>query len=908
MLIFIELDQVPLLQPLLLLPPICLYCLLLAVHVRSLCCTIFLSFIVCIRAVLASQISLFERPGQQAVSASDANTGPDSPETSARQIVERARQRSYKRVAEQDDNNPQATKYKSLPGSSKKVKITAPRSFPGPNQPKASGSKSASTAASDDTEQLSNVLDDQMRNTGRHDIPRNDFQHFVTTAKTHGLWFTVLIKRTSNTLLPQLNESINDHLADHNLTLPHKLGSRRPEDIEDFGTIRWQLVKMKRGKSGGHAYNMNIETTLLAAHITLDNLKGLTCCRSPGSSKLWIIINSRFGDVIGPIWRLGPHSDPAPELQYDGHSCFGERFTVCAADPGSDEQEELRQVVTCFESCPKESDEVDWRQLSEADNEPLEAEMARFEASRLRPSRTANDANMVVDNIPMPQAQTPATRLRSPSFEIVHAQAHVINRHRSPSFEIVEPDPMEGPTTPMPDANINAWIGPIFRPAEMNAAIHFETMIWAPTILDAAKAVLSILQYSHSTKSTPPVLPQGVRHISNRELEPICLLEFRNYFTVNGAVGNAPKRAIWEALPEVMAEDFQYFKMHHNSYTVVAYPASTTSNSRRQRFQAYGSFFALFTLYTNRGPPQSSFALLLAMLLEPHQLIRLPLDYIRFLDPEAANRLEPWVILAKDATFPKAHNSTNTPQQTALINLLCELDIQPAFIEDDRDARAHDAYTTKIFCRVLLDLEPEQIWGHPDFEALKRGYDIHIQYANPSSKTFLQCFPMASVLSLVAGLYNPRIVDVNLIIPRLRFDISGKERRRTRSQTRDDFAQLFVRAIHRYLKGCGHAIHHEVSAFQTLTEEDITREANNPHTRPHLLLAAFTESKLWPRDDQGWTLRFIMEDPQEPDSDMDAAMESRLLEIPTVGVPSRFDTWFHIQLLAVAYQGYFNRL
>lgn len=68
---------------------------------------------------------------------------------------------------------------------------------------------------------------------------------------------------------------------------------------------------------------------------------------------------------------------------------------------------------------------------------------------------------------------------------------------------------------------------------------------------------------------------------------------------------------------------------------------------------------------------------------------------------------------------------------------------QAAFIDDDRTEAAHDAITKVIFCKVLFDLEPTQVWGHPEFEAFKRGYDMQVEYGKPSSRRFLSvsCAP-----------------------------------------------------------------------------------------------------------------------------------------------------------------------
>lgn len=126
---------------------------------------------------------------------------------------------------------------------------------------------------------------------------------------------------------------------------------------------------------------------------------------------------------------------------------------------------------------------------------------------------------------------------------------------------------------------------------------------------------------------------------------------------------------------KVLADDGRMFKLHHDSYTIVAYPVAAITPRRRVRFQAFGAYFALHTLSTNRGPLQTSFALPLAMLLKPAEFIRLPLAYIRLFDAQAAQQLEPWVRLAKNSSFPKGHHPRNTPEDTALLNLLFEMDL-----------------------------------------------------------------------------------------------------------------------------------------------------------------------------------------------------------------------------------------
>lgn len=128
-------------------------------------------------------------------------------------------------------------------------------------------------------------------------------------------------------------------------------------------------------------------------------------------------------------------------------------------------------------------------------------------------------------------------------------------------------------------------------------------------------------------------------------------------------------------MSKVFEDEFRFFKLHHNTYTIVTFLAEASTARRRARLQAFGAYFALHTLSTNRGPPRTSFALPLAMLLTSDEFIRLPLGYIGTFDAQAAQQLEPWVLLAKNAAFPKLPNANNSAHHAAIINLLLELNI-----------------------------------------------------------------------------------------------------------------------------------------------------------------------------------------------------------------------------------------
>lgn len=134
--------------------------------------------------------------------------------------------------------------------------------------------------------QLSSCDDNESRGQDDHNIQTNAFQLYQRTAQQHGLWFTVEVMQ--GPLLPQLHRSIMAHFCSHGLTLPN---GDRPEDDEDFGTLPWQLVKMKKRRNGD-CYSMAIVTSLHAVNVTVQSLKRLQTCGNPGSAGVhWIIIS-----------------------------------------------------------------------------------------------------------------------------------------------------------------------------------------------------------------------------------------------------------------------------------------------------------------------------------------------------------------------------------------------------------------------------------------------------------------------------------------------------------------------------------------------------------------------------------------------------------------------------------------
>ncbi|KZP08247.1 hypothetical protein FIBSPDRAFT_901393 [Athelia psychrophila] len=87
---------------------------------------------------------------------------------------------------------------------------------------------------------------------------------------------------TQGTVLSQLHNQIMGHFNVHGLTLP-------PGDwlweLEDFGTLPWPLVKMKKHKNA-YLYLITCDGSIYASDVNMSALKARQACNNPGST-IW---------------------------------------------------------------------------------------------------------------------------------------------------------------------------------------------------------------------------------------------------------------------------------------------------------------------------------------------------------------------------------------------------------------------------------------------------------------------------------------------------------------------------------------------------------------------------------------------------------------------------------------------
>lgn len=139
-------------------------------------------------------------------------------------------------------------------------------------------------------------------------------------------------------------------------------------------------------------------------------------------------------------------------------------------------------------------------------------------------------------------------------------------------------------------------------------------------------------------------------------------------------VGDGPMRGIWSALPALMTDERDFFKEVRGAYSLDPFPEYAEDPGRIRRLKAFGSANTLHILARHRAMPKTSMALVLAAVLNPAQMIQLPVAYIKEFDPHAAEQLATWATIDKDTFVPRCPRpGEDTEQQRNVLNLIYDI-------------------------------------------------------------------------------------------------------------------------------------------------------------------------------------------------------------------------------------------
>ncbi|KAJ7073446.1 hypothetical protein B0H15DRAFT_758098, partial [Mycena belliarum] len=285
--------------------------------------------------------------------------------------------------------------------------------------------------------------------------------------------------------------------------------------------------------------------------------------------------------------------------------------------------------------------------------------------------------------------------------------------------------------------------------------------------------------------------------------------------------GPGPERAVYRMAVATAVHNSQFWIEAGSSGFYI--PVFSTMSfvaiyDRCQAFAAFGSLLALHCYVLGQGPFPVSVWLLVAL------------------------ALAPWLTMTPDDPIP---SSLSHPLCQFLLNIM---EIQA--ITAPRTQQVHDGWTIAFMSKVLLGSDTP--WNHPEFLALKRGFDITVgdsSVINVRYPTFilpyiwLMQLQRLSVhrpaLAVLTCLYDRQIRKVEDVSDRLGFHIT----RAGDDGTTPLFAALFRLLFRRYLVATGHPLQLRGLVIE---EEKWMADADNELLRVGLLLEAATDADLRP--------------------------------------------------------------
>ncbi|KAJ7638069.1 hypothetical protein B0H17DRAFT_1149275 [Mycena rosella] len=789
--------------------------------------------------------------------------------------------------------------------------VPAPRRGPRNSYPSASTSRPALAPArgasaagpfSTDAEVLVAVY--PLVESGVHEIPghptipfavhNENLLDYVNCLQDHFLLLTLRVPRHGVASPADFTQQILTALGAQYLELPPS-----PQPLSDTASVQlhkqpWTLLHPNR-RNAIHKFTPH--PTINANNFGIDEFRRLNKKvpnpqPTDGTPKPLIFICARYGNVSGPIDTARfAHQDLPSSGLFLSHPCFGVRVLhgLPYAGPGYPPDAE------CYEDvCPGEDREM--RAITPPPN--LEVSLVRQRSS----PETPTDRRV--------RQRQFGSLLNSQSSSTVpsmfFAALPTPTGHTSSALPNVQLTPLPLPPPPPPPPQFpvlcRADVSPLRR--GYNLAHPQDVYMWqiglssevirhpslarfqmhAATIDAAARGLWSLLlHFEHRENIEEPfILPPDILAFEGMQSKASFFRDIRmlriglrlHADGSSGAIstGTGPERAVYHlAIPTAIQNSEFWVEAGSSGYYIpVLSMASVAIPDRCQTFSAFGSLLALHAYTLGQGP-------------FPGMVI--PKDVLAALDPVAFDILAPWLSMSPSDLMP-----------TNIVHPLCQfllnvMDMQAFHISAPRTQQVHNGWTITFMSKVLLGTSTP--WDHPEFIALKDGFDIEVGDT--------------SVL---------KIRKVEDIVDRLVFEIIHS----SPDGTTPYFAALFRLLLRRYLVGIGHP---PKLRGAVIGDEDWSAQVNNELLRVSLLLEAATDTDLRPTS-QSWSITFHISatrinmntddmeaEPRplhfhtcmhEVDIRLTRAMEDLLVrsskDLDSGTYSSDFDTWIHCQLLA----------
>ncbi|KAJ7697016.1 hypothetical protein B0H17DRAFT_1130661 [Mycena rosella] len=760
--------------------------------------------------------------------------------------------------------------------------------------------------------------------SGVHEIPghptipfavhNDNLLDYVNRLQDHFLLLTLRVPRHGVASPADFTQQILTALGAQYLELPPS-----PQPLSDTASVQlhkqpWTLLHPNR-RNAIHKFTPH--PTINANNFGIDEFRRLNKKvpnpqPTDGTPKPLIFICARYGNVSGPIDTARfAHQDLPSSGLFLSHPCFGVRVLhgLPYAGPGYPPDAE------CYEDvCPGEDREM--RAITPPPN--LEVSLVRQRSS----PETPTDRRV--------RQRQFGSLLNSQSSSTVpsmfFAALPTPTGHTSSALPNVQLTPLPLPPPPPPPPQFpvlcRADVSPLRR--GYNLAHPQDVYMWqiglssevirhpslarfqmhAATIDAAARGLWSLLlHFEHRENIEEPfILPPDILAFEGMQSKASFFRDIRMLRMCrltppcdgsSGAIstGTGPERAVYHLAIATAIQNSEFWVEAGSSgyYIPVLSMASVAIPDRCQTFSAFGSLLALHAYTLGQGP-------------FPGMVI--PKDVLAALDPVAFDILAPWLSM-----------SPSDPMPTNIVHPLCQfllnvMDMQAFHISAPRTQQVHNGWTITFMSKVLLGTSTP--WDHPEFIALKDGFDIEVGDTSVLKRLVVH----KPALAMLACLYDRQIRKVEDIVDRLVFEIIHS----SPDGTTPYFAALFRLLLRRYLVGIGHP---PKLRGAVIGDEDWSAQVNNELLRVSLLLEAATDTDLRPTS-QSWSITFHISatrinmntddmeaEPRplhfhtcmhEVDIRLTCAMEDLLVrsskDLDSGTYSSDFDTWIHCQLLA----------
>ncbi|KAJ7635875.1 hypothetical protein B0H17DRAFT_1149645 [Mycena rosella] len=740
--------------------------------------------------------------------------------------------------------------------------VPAPRRGPRNSYPSASTSRSALAPArgasaagpfSTDAEVLVAVY--PLVESGVHEIPghptipfavhNDNLLDYVNRLQDHFLLLTLRVPRHGVASPADFTQQILTALGAQYLELPPS-----PQPLSDTASVQlhkqpWTLLHPNRRNT---IHKFTPHPTINANNFGIDEFRRLNKKvpnpqPTDGTPKPLIFICARYGNVSGPIDTARfAHQDLPSSGLFLSHPCFGVRVlhglpyagpgyppdAECYEDVCPGEDREMRAIT------PPPNLEVSLVRQRSSPETPTDRRVRQRQFGSLLNSQSSSTVpSMFFAALPTPTGHTPSAL---------------------PNVQLT-PLPLPPPPPPPPQFPVlcRADVSPLWR--GYNLAHPQDVYMWqiglssevirhpslarfqmhAATIDAAARGLWSLLlHFEHRENIEEPfILPPDILAFEGMQSKASFFRDIRmlriglrlHADGSSGAIstGPGPERAVYRLAIATAIQNSEFWVEAGSSgyYIPVLSMASVAIPDRCQTFSAFGSLLALHAYTLGQGP-------------FPGMVI--PKDVLAALDPVAFDILAPWLSM-----------SPSDPMPTNIVHPLCQfllnvMDMQAFHISAPRTQQVHDGWTITFMSKVLLGTSTP--WDHPEFIALKDGFDIEVGDTSVLKRLVVH----KPALAMLACLYDRQIRKVEDIVDRLVFEIIHS----SPDGTTPYFAALFRLLLRRYLVGIGHP---PKLRGAVIGDEDWSAQVNNELLRVSLLLEAATDTDLRPTS-QSWSITF----------------------------------------------------